>query len=117
MYALHTETQEHIQIIKVDDELKYLDYYSRYNEKLVLYKSLYDDAIPYVRPYDMFMSEVDKEKYPNVEQKYRLELVRYQEGKYEEKLQSQYRLIPRFGIAENKVIRNVFENKKLLVVK
>lgn len=77
MYALHTETQEHIQIIKVDDELKYLDYYSRYNEKLVLYKSLYDDAIPYVRPYDMFMSEVDKEKYPNVEQKYRLELVRY----------------------------------------
>ena len=25
-----------------------------------------------------------------------------------------YRLIPRFGIAENKVIGNVFENKKLL---
>ncbi len=29
----------------------------------------------WVRPYDMFVSKVDKEKYPNVEQEYRFELV------------------------------------------
>ena len=44
-------------------------------EKYVVYRPLYGDTTKlYIRPYDMFMSEVDHEKYPNVKQKYRLEL-------------------------------------------
>ena len=41
-------------------------------ERFVCYKSLYDDNY-YVRPYDMFMSKVDTDKYPNVDQTFRFE--------------------------------------------
>ncbi len=52
--ALHTETEEH----------------------LVLYRALYGEGMVFARPVEMFLSPVDREKYPDVKQQFRFEIIK-----------------------------------------
>lgn len=43
------------------------------DEDMVVYKALYGEEGVWVRPYVMFMEEVDQDKYPEAKQHYRFE--------------------------------------------
>lgn len=59
------------------------------NKEMVIYRALYGDNKLFVRDKDMFLSEVDHEKYPNIKEKYRftqqnIKSVKQKEGKTNE---------------------------------
>ena len=82
MKVHHTETGEVITIYLDPNNEKLAYHDKKYEEgRLMIYKSLYMDnnckAEAFARPKDMFFSKVDKVKYPNVKQKYRMKFLHY----------------------------------------
>ena len=50
-------------------------YHSETQEEYVVYRRLYGDNSLWIREKNMFLSPVDRKKYPSVDQKWRFELV------------------------------------------
>lgn len=65
----HFKTGKEVKVIAISQDTENVGSF------YIVYENLEDGSI-WNRPYNMFCSEVDKEKYPNAGQKYRFELVK-----------------------------------------
>ncbi|MBR2295280.1 MAG: DUF1653 domain-containing protein [Clostridiales bacterium] len=56
-------------------EIVGIAHHSETGEDLMVYRALYGEGKMCARPIDMFLSPVDKEKYPDIKQEYRFEKI------------------------------------------
>ena len=65
----HFKTGRKVKVLAISQDTENVGSFS------IVYENLEDSSI-WHRPYNMFCSEVDKEKYPNATQEYRFELIK-----------------------------------------
>lgn len=63
--------------------------HSENGEKMVVYQALYGDFKTYVRPLIMFLSTVDREKYPDAGQHFRFERVEFSAAERKDETRSE----------------------------
>ena len=92
--------------------------HSETKEELVIYQALYGEFGIYARPLEMFMSEVDHEKYPQVRQKYRFEKVSASEEaqrEEEQQKEEQQEELPDMDLMEFLDADSMEEKRRILI--